>query len=380
MKALFNTLARLKPKHEYKHPVNTIRGKFERFGRFVKKSLYATFLACGLSSAMIVNYGDTWASDTLEDYAQANDIPMELFEGLDTDKMRVYNGSVFSYLHRPGQMTANVYKLGQEMEGLSTVERGMITIAAGVSYPINLFASIKDAITQHPFGAFAMPGVKEDDISYIRPSGEAPISELVSVFTGIDEKDLPAFADEPHIVSAIVLAHEAEHASSTMLGRKGMFDGLVTLTLEGETTADTHAMIKVTEVFNESDVPEIMRHGRAMSPFSREGSSHVGHATALALDAYFNERAMPTREEAYFTNAYLGEIVRREMMGFDKDTSSISYQEAVYNVMAEFVASPPEFAPPLAVRAAELYMEAYDYFENYEMEAGQQRAVAQLTM
>lgn len=351
-------------------------GLWERtkaFGRGVRKvtkqiTLLRLLAAFGLASALVVNFGEDKASQTLDDYAAENDIPMEIFEGLDTDKMRVYRGNAYSYLHMPGQTSGNVFRASTNEGDESTLEVLGAGASAVISYPFALVQSFYDAATQEPMGAYALPGVTSNDTCFIRPSGEAPVSELVHIFTGIPESDLPDFEDAEHIVSAIILAHEARHCDEALAEKEGLFAGLQSLTIESETEADYHAMINIEEIFPDSDIPEIVRHARAMSPY-RKGAPSAGHATALALDAYFNDRAMPTREEAHYTNEYLMEVVRREMADFDGDTDSREYYEAVYEVMQDVIDNPTQFAPPLAIRAAQLYLEAVDFFKSYEAPA-----------
>lgn len=177
---------------------------------------------------------------------------------------------------------------------------------------------------------------------------------LTHSLAGIKPAHMRSFENDKDSFSyGFLLLHEATHCDQPVGA-----DSKV-LTLANETESDINALFLLRQNGATDEDIAFIKHMRAVSPYSRKVED-THHATALALDALTTPGTeFPDLGEMYLSNEYLKRIVNARLK--HRDTTNEEYAESVYYVMKDILAYEALGRYPLTRRAAEMYVEGFEY-------------------
>jgi hypothetical protein len=332
-----------------------------------KISLAKTFAAAALCSLISIYVAEPLAVQDLDDYAQDNNIPTEVFDGLPyKDQTKVYRKNLAGFFYDVGVSSWRMSKaLGHKAfnEDDETLIRGAVTGAVlplvySYSLVLRTASNVTMAVLGYDINAYALPAYTADGECVINPPNEMTVREFIHQFTDIPKEHLSSFSDDISPIMPIMV-HEAEHCG-LILSQTLKERSLNSFTLGGEASADNQYMKQHQRLYPDSSLDRVFLYTRAVSLLSRK-SFDAGHATSLNVDAYIRGAKPPTREEAYYNYGHLNELVKKELLDFKAlgDDEDGEYYQAVYGVVQVLLNG--DELTPLMRRAAELYVEGVEY-------------------
>lgn len=351
-----------KQKSKKKKKPLTLRGFLTAYFKSV-----ASVVAGGLvlGSALSVTshmVPEDWISDSLEDYQREHNLTVPVSETVDTQNIRVYDTSnPLSYFHMPGQIFLNIAGVVQEYPSYSDLngdgaasawEKTVMTVGfGGYRFADSLFTNVTTGVAhifgEAAMGAYALPPITTGATPYIMPPLDMDATEYINESTSIPKKYIRDFDVTPEEIKTYIMLHEAKHTD-----------------FYGEAGADLHALQVLGSEEGGDEVARLVVASRALSPFSRQLMSVLGmedteHATAYTLDAAMNGgRLLPssyTEAAAERLAAYVD--IYMDAMDYEAE----HYSARVYLAMHDIIKDENAQEDALAIRQAELYIEAMEY-------------------
>tara|TARA_R110002111_G_scaffold169908_2_gene235722 strand:+ start:364 stop:1587 length:1224 start_codon:yes stop_codon:yes gene_type:complete len=352
-----------------KNALKGVKKTFNKAAKWTATTAIAATAVLGLATASVYGLGQDLATDSYQDYANANGIPQAIVDHSPVkDKIRVYKNDISTYFYKVGQMTAyeTSYQLAvdeskEEIEEGASFGRAWRTAYYGITNWADNMASIT-VKNQHPLGAYSLtlPG---SDTCYLNPPDDMTLPEFVSQFTSIHPDNLLDLESLKEINPKIpVMIHEASHCSSNP-PISFMDSFMASYTLQGEARADSDAAEMINKHFKDSIMPEIFYNIRAVAPLRSPYSVGASHATAPLIDSPLNDGEKFSREDVYAAYIHLNELVKARTLNYKPlADDEIPYWLATYIVIKFDILNDKNLDVTRAThRAAELYVEGVEY-------------------
>jgi hypothetical protein len=308
-------------------------------------------------SAGAVHWGQARLSEPVAVYLARTGQDPRILAGVKGPEIRVYRRGALVPFHQAGRAGQKaLQEIWEDPEAGLPAKLLGTALGALPAYAVTLGGALASEALDDPFDAYALPpGDAPDDACYIRPPGPSSLAEAMQALSGLPAEDMRPIPGPANEGRDAVMAHEAVHC-----GQAPDAD-LSSVALGNEMEADIEGMGRVAAIEGDDHVMTALKYARAVGVFSQPDSFDRDHATALALDAAQRGKPLPEREEVYYANGQLREMVESRLRGFDPEQADMPYYRAVYEAMQDILAAPGPYAPPLVRRAARLYIEGVDF-------------------
>jgi hypothetical protein len=342
-----------------------IRRSFNKARSVTRSTLKWGFRAAaagiGVSAAISAGalmWGQDATSEPIHDYLKRTGQSEKILATVANSNIRVYRHTLLTPFYQAGRTGADALKEIWTDPGASRLGKTVQTPFVLVPYTDSLLDNLLDAAVHIAWNAHTIPVNNPKDICYIRPPDDnISMKEAAQALSGLPQKlmrDIPG--DSKNAGRDAIMAHEAVHCDH------GQNEPFKSAPLEHEMRADLEGMRNMAEINGGSRAMTVFKYARAVSIFSQPGFFDQEHATALLLDAVQRGAEPPTREEVYYANGELSEIVNRALAGYDEEEREREpYYRAVYREMQNVIAARTANSSPLVIRAAQLYIEGVDY-------------------
>jgi hypothetical protein len=318
--------------------------------------LSVTGLAASVAiSAAALRWGDDTVSEPIAAYMQRKDLPKELLSGIRNTDIRVYRHSLLTPFHTAGisglQIAGDVWN-DPDAGLLDKISAGFTALPGYVNA---LDEGLRDYKDNDPYDAYTLPPAAEGMACYIRPPGDSSVFAAAAALSGLPEENMRPLPGAPNGGHRAIMAHEIVHCDHDD------YDPFASAQLESEIDADIAGVSKVADVEGSDDILVILKYARAVGAFSQPDAFDADHATALMMDAAQRGAALPSREDVFYANSQLNEMLQKRLEDYDPDKAGAPYYIAAYKEMRKIVGERTPTTAPLVVRAAQLYIEGVDY-------------------
>lgn len=272
-----------------------------------------------------------------------------------------------------------------EQENIRLYDRGHWLVpfhiaSRGQSYTASFQQGIADLARSARLSKYAQTYTgRNKDICYIYGPKKAPANRYIREFTGIPESHLGNFGNRAgEELYSYIIRHEAKHCDffndmKTMLGEEFKnYSQNELLAFSNELMPDIFAIRSIEEENPDSNIRDMVKYIRAVTPFSRPDKEFLYDRYAIALELELAEEgALRRHSDIVRANRGLHKLIRDNV----SQRSGEAYYLSVYRTLKTML-DEKQIHGPLKRRAAELYIEGIDYLADNAPGLGNKTKVA----